>query len=578
MGTGKIKKQIFLLPGSRFPVLEFMLIDLAIKNIAIIDTLQVTFQPGLNILTGETGAGKSIIIDAVNLILGGRASTELIRSGTDEAQVEALFSLAGAPHIAAELAEAGIEADEELIVRRTVSRAGRNRVYLNGSLATTAQLATIAPRLINIYGQHESQTLLRLANHQELLDGFGRLTPLATTYTGLHTEYRRLVSELRTREKDGREAARRLDLLTFQCQEIATVAPLADEEEELEQERELLAHAERLLQGTTDAFARLYGDDGALLSRLGEIRRNLADCAGIDPRLAPLDASLAEAALQLEDAALALRDYAAKVEADPCRLQAVDDRLNLLRALKRKYAPTIREILIMKEEMEREREALLQRGEVQEGLELRRDEMMGELLRQGKELSVRRREAAKRLTKEMSAQLQDLAMQNALFIPAFTPLDEPDPSGMDRVEFLFAPNPGEPPRPLARIASGGELSRLMLALKQIHPESDVPTLIFDEVDTGIGGAVSALVGEKLHRVAESQQVLCITHLPQVAAYADHHFQVRKLIQAGRTTTTVTPLDDAARIEELARMLGGITITETTRQHAREMLQSVNGDR
>ncbi len=551
-----------------------MLIDLAIKNIAIIDTLQVTFQPGLNILTGETGAGKSIIIDAVNLILGGRASTELIRSGEDEAQVEALFSLAEAPQVAAELAESGIETEGELIVKRIVSRAGRNRVYLNGSLATTAQLAAVAPRLINIYGQHESQTLLRLGNHQELLDGFGRLAPLLSSYTGLYTRYQLIVTELRSREKDGQASARRLDLLTFQSQEIAAVAPLAGEEEELEQERELLAHAERLLQGTNGAFARLYGDDGALLARLGEIRRNLTDCAGVDPRLLPLDASLAEAALLLEDTALALRDYATRVEADPLRLQSVDDRLNSIRTLKRKYGATVEEILTLKVKIDEEREELLHGGENREELEGRRDELAVELRRQGEELTARRREAAVRLSAAMTGQLHDLAMKNALFLPDLTPLDEPGPTGLDRVEFLFAPNPGEPPRPLARIASGGELSRLMLALKQLHPESDVPTLIFDEVDTGIGGAVSALVGEKLRKVAGGQQVLCITHLPQVAVYAEHHFRVRKKVEGGRSSTTVVPLDDAARIEELARMLGGITITETTRNHAREMIENV----
>lgn len=554
-----------------------MLLDLAIKNVAIIDTLQVTFQPGLNILTGETGAGKSIIIDAVNLILGGRASTELIRSGEEEAQVEALFSLAGESGVAAELAAAGIETDGELVVRRTVSRAGRNRVYLNGSLATTTQLATVTPRLVNIYGQHESQTLLRLANHLELLDGFARLAPLRDAYTRLYSEYQRITSELRSREQDGREAARRLDLLTFQAEEITAAAPLPDEDRKLEQERELLAHAGRLLQGTSGAFERLYGDDGALLSRLAEIRRGVADCAAVDPRLAPLDASLTEASLQLEDTALALRDYAARVEADPRRLQAVDDRLALLRNLKRKYGSTIEEILALKEELDREREALLHREEDWEGLERRRDELSREVRRQGEELSARRRGTATRLAEAMTGQLRDLAMKNALFLVDFQPLAEPGPAGVDRVEFLFSPNPGEPPRPLARIASGGELSRLMLALKQVHPESDVPTLIFDEVDTGIGGAVSALVGEKLRTVAGNQQVLCITHLPQVAAYADHHFQVRKQVEGGRTSTNVVPLDDAARIEELARMLGGITITDTTRQHAREMLAGVKRD-
>ncbi len=554
-----------------------MLIDLAIKNVAIIDSLLVSFQPGLNILTGETGAGKSIIIDAVNLILGGRASTDLIRSGEDEAQVEALFSLAGIPGIAAELAESGIDVEEELIVKRTVSRAGRNRVYLNGSLATTAQLAAVAPRLINIYGQHESQTLLRLANHQELLDGFGRLTPLRNVYSGVHTQYQKIVNELRSREKDGHEAARRLDLLNFQAEEIAAIAPLTGEDQELEQERELLAHAERLLQGTNSAFARLYSDDGALLSRLSDIRRNLSDCATVDPRLSPLDASLAEAALQLEDTALALRDYATKIEADPLRLQVVDDRLNILRNLKRKYGASLEEILVLKVKIDEERESLLHGGENREELERRRDELARELRQKGEELSTRRRETAGALTEAMTSQLHDLAMKNALFLPEITPLDEPCSTGLDRVEFLFSPNPGEPPRPLARIASGGELSRLMLALKQIHPESDVPTLIFDEVDTGIGGAVSALVGEKLRKVAGNQQVLCITHLPQVAVYANHHFQVQKQVKGGRTSTTVTVLDDEARIEELARMLGGITITETTRQHAREMLKNVKGE-
>jgi DNA repair protein RecN (Recombination protein N) len=555
-----------------------MLVDLAIKNIAIIDTLHVTFQPGLNILTGETGAGKSIIIDAVNLILGGRASTELIRSGEDEAQVEALFSLTEAPEVVAVLTESGIETDGELVVKRTVSRTGKNRVFLNGSLATTAQLAAVAPRLINIYGQHESQTLLRLANHLELLDGYGRLAPLRAVYAECYAEQQRIVTELRSRDKDGQEAARRLDLLSFQSEEIAAVAPVPGEDEELERERELLAHADRLLQGTSGAFEQLYGADGALLSLLAEVRRGLADCAVIDSRLIPLDTTLAEAALQIEDAALALRDYAARVDADPRRLQTVDDRLDVIRTLKRKYAPTIEEILALKREVDRERESLLRREENRVGLERRRDELATELVRQGRELSAHRREAAGKLAEAMTGQLHDLAMKDALFLADFHPLDESGPTGLERVEFLFSPNPGEPPRPLARIASGGELSRLMLALKQVHPESDVPTLIFDEVDSGIGGAVSALVGEKLRKVAGSQQVLCITHLPQVAVYADHHFQVRKQIGGGRTTTTVTPLDTPSRIEEISRMLGGMTITETTRQHAREMLAGVKSEK
>ena len=376
---------------------------------------------------------------------------------------------------------------------------------------------------------------------------------------------------LRTLEQDGREAARRLDLLTFQSEEIAAAALTAGEDETLERERQLLAHAERLLLGSQGAYQQLYGDDGALLSRLGEVRKSVADCAAIDPRLAPLEDALNGAALQIEDAALALRDYAARMEADPRRLQAVDDRLDLIRKLERKYAPTIEEILDLKAGIDLEREALLHREENREALERLRDELAQELLRKGEELSGRRREAADRLAEAMTGQLRDLAMKGALFLAEFQPLVEPGPTGLDRVEFLFSPNPGEPPRPLARIASGGELSRLMLALKQIHPESDVPTLVFDEVDTGIGGAVAALVGEKLHRVSRRQQVLCITHLPQVAAHADQHYLVTKREDGGRTTTTVAHLDSTARVEEMARMLGGMTITETTRRHAREMI-------
>lgn len=550
-----------------------MLTDLTIKNIAIIDTLHVSFPPGMTVLTGETGAGKSIIIDAVNLVLGGRASGDLIRSGTDEASVEALFDLSDAAEAAAELRESGVETDGELLVKRTVSRTGRNRVFLNGGLATTAQLGAIVPLLINIYGQHESQTLLRPGDHRDLLDGFGQLLSARAAYDQVYADHRHCLEALRSLERDEQEAARRLDLLTFQSQEIAAAALSPGEDDLLEQERQLLAHADRLFQGTQGGYQQLYGDDSALLSRLAEVRRTLADCAAIDPRLVPLDEIMVGATLQIEDAALALRDYASRIDVEPARLQAVDDRLDLIRTLKKKYAPTIEELLELKDAFDREREHLLHREENKGSLERRREELTAELQRCGNQLTALRRNAGDRLASAMSGELRDLAMKEALFLAHIQPLDEPGPSGLDRVEFLFSPNPGEPPRPLARIASGGELSRLMLALKQVHPESAVPTLVFDEVDTGIGGAVSALVGEKLRNVARQQQVLCITHLPQVAAHADHHIRVEKRIEGGRTTTAVAPLDDQARIEEMARMLGGLTITETTRQHAREMIEA-----
>ena len=550
-----------------------MLTDLSIKNIAIIDTLHVSFQPGLNILTGETGAGKSIIIDAVNLILGSRASSDLIRTGADEGVVEAIFDLSGQPSILAGLDEMGIECDGELLVKRVVSRSGKNRVFIGGGISTIAILAELSRRLINIYGQHEAQTLLRPENHLLLLDGYGGLIQLRREYAALFDEYRRVAAEIRGIEEGEREAERRMDLLSFQSQEIGAAQLVAGEEEELLKEQQLLSHTEKLLLHSQEAFADLYGADRAILDRLAEVKRRVAEMAAIDPSIGSLLASIETASIQLEDAALLLRDYAAGIEADPSRLQAVEDRLELIRRLKKKYASDVAEIVAYKDEIDREIESLRHREESREGLEKRLTELEVALRAKGEELSGRRSEAAQSLKAAMEKELSDLAMKHAQFHAAFERLPEPKPFGLERIEFLFSPNPGETPKSLAKIASGGELSRLMLALKQIHPESDVPTLIFDEVDSGIGGATSALVGEKLKRVARCQQVLCITHLPQVAAYADRHFKVEKQVVDGRTTTAVALLGDDERVAEMARMLGGVKITDKTLEHAREMIEA-----
>ncbi|MDD2320039.1 MAG: DNA repair protein RecN [Geobacteraceae bacterium] len=549
-----------------------MLTDLIIKNFAIIDALHVSFQPGLNMLTGETGAGKSIIIDAVNLILGGRASADMIRTGEDEAVVECLFDLAGQEDIRAMLEESGIDTDTELLIKRVVSRSGRNRVFMNGGMATTSLLGDIAPQLVNIYGQHESQTLLRPENHLYLLDGFAGIVPLRERYVGLHEEFRKTREELRQLEDNERDAARRTDLLSFQSGEIAEAALLAGEDVELGQERECLLHAEKLIRASRGAYDALYDGEGALLGTLRTIIAEVEAAGRVDGTLAVSSARLNEAYLSLEDAALSLRDYGARLEADPGRLQEVDDRLDLIHRLKRKYAPTIEEILAYKLEVDAELDTLVHREERHGELEEKLQRLELALREEGRELTRQRTEAAKRLCSAMERELHELAMKNAHFDVAFTSHDEPRATGMERVEFLFSPNPGEAPKPLARIASGGELSRLMLAMKQIHPESDVPTLIFDEVDTGIGGAVSAMVGKKLKRVSRNQQVLCITHHPQVAAFADHHFKVNKATESGRTRTSVDLLAGDARVMEVARMLSGAKITEKTLEHAREMME------
>ncbi|QEM67980.1 DNA repair protein RecN [Geobacter sp. FeAm09] len=553
-----------------------MLTDLTIKNIAIIDTLHISFREGLTVLTGETGAGKSIIIDAVGLIMGGRASADLIRSGADEAVVEALFDISAQPEVAQRLRDSGFDCDnDELLVKRSISRAGKNRVFINTNMATLALLADIAPRLINIYGQHESQTLLRPENHLRLLDAYAGLNPQREEYARAFERFRALQERLATLDEEEREAERRLDLLSYQSDEIARAELRAGEEEELEERRRLLAGAEKLGGTTASAFERLYEGDGAILGQLRRIKDSIAEVSAIDRSLEGVAASLENAYLQVEDAAIMLRDYASRIEADPTALQQADDRLDLIHRLKRKYAPTVEAILEFKQGLDGEIDALKGREQARHDLEEERERLARDVQQRGKELTARRTAAAGALSKALAAEVHQLAMKNAVVETLLEPLAEPRATGYERVELLFSPNPGEPPRPLARVASGGELSRLMLAFKQVLPEGDVPTLIFDEVDTGIGGATSEMVGQKLRKVASVQQVLCITHLAQVAVFAAQHLRVEKQVANGRTTTRVMPLADDERTREVARMLAGAKITDSALAHAAEMLVATN---
>jgi DNA repair protein RecN (Recombination protein N) len=548
-----------------------MLTDLTIKNVAIINTLQITFKPGLTVLTGETGAGKSIIIDAVGLIMGNRASSDLIRSGEEEAVVEALFDISTLPEIKQLLIEAGFDAADELLIKRSLSRGGKNRIFINGGMATLALLTDIAPRLINIYGQHDSQTLLKPENHLRLLDAFGGIGDRRQKFTALFNRLGSVREELAGLEHAEREAERRLDLLSYQSDEITKAELKAGEEEQLEEQRQLLAHAEKLGGVSSEAFDRLYGGDGALLGQLKRISASITELSAIDVSLQGTSASIEGAYLQLEDAAITLRDYASRIESDPAALGQIDDRLDQIGRLKKKYAPTVEEILAYKAGIDAELDQLQSREQCRQTLEAERDRMEEELKQAGGELSAARVQAAIKLKRALESEAHQLAMKGAVIEPALEPLVEPRSSGFERVEFLFSPNPGEIPRPLGRIASGGELSRLMLAIKQVLPEGDVPTLIFDEVDTGIGGATSELVGSKLKNVAAGQQVLCITHLPQVAVFADQQLRVEKVITDGRTTTRILELDPNERTHEVARMLAGATVTDSALKHATEML-------
>jgi DNA repair protein RecN (Recombination protein N) len=549
-----------------------MLTDLFIKNFAIIDSLHLTFGSGLNVITGETGAGKSIIIGAIGLIMGGRSSAEIIRTGEDEAVVEALFDLSGEKEILARLAESGIDCDGELLVKRVVNRAGKNRVYLNGGLSTTTLLSGLSRLLVNIYGQHESQTLVRPENHPALLDGYGGLTPLQADFSQIFAEYGKIRAEIKRLEEGEREAQRRIDLLSFQSAEIGGAELVAGEEEDLLRERQLLAHAEKLFNNSSWAYEMLYGGERSIVGLLAEVRGKIAEIASIDGTLETLHENLNSLCIQAEDAGLSLRDYSNGIEANPHRLREIDDRLDLIGRLKKKYAPTVEEIICFREEVDAELEQLSNREQARHELDKTLSDVEKRMSEQARQLSEKRHKAALALKHAMEKELHELAMKNALFDVSFESMSEPRAFGMEKGEFMFSPNPGETPKPLSRIASGGELSRLMLALKQVHPESDVPTLVFDEVDSGIGGATSSLVGKKLKRVARGQQVLCITHLPQVAAFADHHFRVEKNVSNGRTSTLVTILGDEDRVAETARMLAGIKVSERSLEHAREMIE------
>jgi DNA repair protein RecN (Recombination protein N) len=549
-----------------------MLTELIIRNFAIIDRLQVAFGPGFNVLTGETGAGKSIIIDAVGLLLGDRARPDLIRTGEEEATVEAVVDLVARPELQQAVEAAGFEAGDELVLRRVVARSGKNRIYVNGSLATLAQLQPLTAQLVTIYGQHEHQSLQRSDTHLGLLDRFAGLDEALEHYQGLYRRLRELDEHLRCLETAERERQQRLDQLSFQRKEIAEANLRPGEDEDLAAERLLLQHAERLTAATEGGYETLYAAEGAVCEKLGVVAAELEGLAKIAPPLGLLAEAVRNSLYSLEDVAAQLRDHARHTAFEPGRQQEVEGRLALLASLKRKYAPSLPEILAYLARIEGEIEELSDLDAARGGLQKQRAEGENLLRQAGQDLSSRRQAAACQLQSAVEVELQALAMPRARFEVRFLSLDEPGARGLERGEFFFSANPGEEAKPLVRIASGGELSRLMLALKRAAPEGEaIPTLVFDEVDAGIGGVAATAVGEKLQAVARTLQVLCVTHLPQVAAFADRHYRVEKQEDGGRTRTVLVLLEGEERVREMARMLGGARITERTLEHAREMI-------
>jgi DNA repair protein RecN (Recombination protein N) len=562
-----------------------MLRELRIKNFAVIDEVALELSPGLNVLTGETGAGKSIILNALGLVSGNRVSADVIRHNEDEASVEALFN--DVPRsVRQRLQDAGIAADDELIVKRVISRSGKNRVYLSGSLCQLGFLSELGGALVHIYGQHEHHTLLEPESHIRLLDGFAGLLEqagdmndkfrvLAATWESLQRA--RELAEKRKREKG---------LLQAQTEEIANARLRAGEEEELDAKKNILLHAEKLYQACLEGEELLYEGESALVSRLGRYGNKLREMAHIDTGLQAAFDLVVAALANLEEANRELRRSGERVHFEPGALEQLEDRLAEIHRLKRKYNGAIADILEMHAALEAELQAL-DRGEEEIPALERAFETARQLAWEAAgSLSQERHGAAKRFKKEMEKELKGLGMPDTAFEVRFLEATEreDDPpffiggkrlseSGLDQVEFYFSPNPGEPPKPLAKIASGGELSRLMLAIKAlVLMPGDIPTLLFDEVDAGIGGGVAEIVGKKLKQVASAHQVLCVTHLPQIAALADSHHVVRKEVSKGRTSTQVMRLNARERVDEIARMLGGLKITDKTRRHAEEMVR------
>ncbi len=551
-----------------------MLLNLTITNFAIIDRLEVQFDEGFNVLTGETGAGKSIILDAFGLLLGDRARPDLVRAGAAEATVEALFDLSGREEIRQSFAEAGFSVDEELVLRRIVQSGGRSRAYVNGSLATLAQLQPLAEQLVTVCGQHEHQSLLQRNVHLAILDRYGSLDDQLRAYRDSFQAMQTVARQLEHLEAAERDRRQRLDFLRHQSDEIESAQLSPEEEETLLAERLVLQNAERLAGVTRGGYEALYDSNGAVCEVLGGLTGDLQTVAEIDKELGTLAEAVQRSLFELEDVSMQLRSYLGRISFEPDRLEAIEERLALLTRLKRKYAPSASEILNLKDDFDREIAELENAGDTQGNLTGELTALSAKTRRLGEELSSARRQASALLERTILGELDDLAMSGAAFEVDFSSLAQPGYDGLERIEFMISLNPGEPLMPLAKVASGGELSRLMLALKRLAPDAEsVPTVIFDEVDAGIGGAAATAVGRKLQAVSRTSQILCVTHLPQVAAFADHHHRVVKSEVEGRTLTAMERLDGDERVSEMARMLGGAQITEQTMLHAKELIST-----
>ncbi len=551
-----------------------MLNNIFVKDLAIVSSLELDLGDGMTALTGETGAGKSILIDALSLALGDKADPGMIRAGCDRAEVIASFDLDACPRAREWLEEQELEDGDDCLVRRLLLRKGRSRAYVNGRPATGAQLQAIGELMVDIHGQHAHQSLLRPAAQRALLDAYGRHTDLAARTAGLYQEYRTLDERLQRLETRRANRAARLDLLRYQVEEIETLGLGADEIEGLDREQKRLANLGQLQETSGRLLDLLYDRDASVHGELSHAVSDLETLTGFDPRLAETSALIDSAAIQVEEAAAGLRQYLDDLELDPGLMDQVETRLAQIQDLARKYRVFPQQITETLEGMRSELGELERDDLALETLEEQRDAARQAFLAAAQQLSDLRRAAAERLSESVSNSMQELAMTGGRFSVEVTreAAEKAGSHGLDRIALMVSANPGQPLKPLAKVASGGELSRISLCIQVAAAEcASIPTLVFDEVDVGIGGGVAEIVGRLLRTLGTRRQVLCVTHLPQVASQAHRHLQVQKSTRDGQTFTSISSLKQEQRAGEIARMLGGMEITEKTLAHAREMI-------
>ena len=555
-----------------------MLIELRIKNFAIIDELNLCFSKGFNILSGETGAGKSIILNAVHLLLGDKATEEWIRSSEEEANVEALFDISGNHQAKQKIKEKapqvqGAGEEDSLLIRRVISRSGRGKVFINGNLATLGALSEVGEELLSIYGQHEHLSLQRVETHIDILDEFGGLLGLREEFQKQYEAFVSLSEGVEKIRSEKEKRAKERELMAFQSKEIEASGIQVGEEESLKEDRTILTHAKKLMDFAVASEETLYSGESSTIEKIQKILSQGGDMAAIDPSLSHLLKALDSALIQLEEIALAFRDYSKRVEINPARIDEVENRLEEIDRLKRKYGSTVEAILAFKRRADETLKSFTSDEEKLSQLEGRLEPLQKTVNSLGEKLSRERKRVASELKKSVEKELNSLGMKKTIFeirIDLY-PLSV---KGVDRVEFLISPNVGEEVKPLAKIASGGELSRIMLAMKRILARiGGRQVLVFDEVDAGIGGAMAEVVGRKLKELSQHHQVICVTHLPQIACFADQHHSVRKEVKSGRTITLVDRLEKELIVDEIARMLGGLKVTEKTRAHAKEMIEN-----